>query len=400
MEYPPEITEPFDAAMAVYGVKPYGVIDAEGLNLALSEDPDLVVIDVRTADEVEQQGFIEAANWIHIALQDFMAQKAQWPAVDADVVIYCGSGHRSTMALTILGANGYANVSSLKGGFGGWVEAGYPVGGARAVFAANYQVMLETMEGYNTIQADGLMEQIVIDEPPFLLDVRTSAEVEEQGHIEGAVHIPLNELAQNLNVLPADFTTPIVAYCGSGWRATIAMTALHGLGWENVKALKTPFADWVSAGNPTGDGLPDPSLIEENMIEFDPALVAGLDAMLQVYGVKPFGGIDAEAFNSALFENPDMVVVDVRTEAELVEQGVIDSGDVEFVHISLQDFIANMGQWPAADSTVVVYCGSGHRSTMALAILGTFGYENVSSLKLGFGGWAEAEYPVVEYAAP
>ena len=55
-----------------------------------------------------------------------MADTAMWPAdKDAEIVIYCGSGHRSTMAMTILLTEGYTNVTSLKGGFGGWVEAGY-----------------------------------------------------------------------------------------------------------------------------------------------------------------------------------------------------------------------------------------------------------------------------------
>jgi rhodanese-related sulfurtransferase len=43
------------------------------------------------------------------------------------VVVYCGSGHRSTIAMSILWAYGYSDVHSLKGGFGAWVEAGYPV---------------------------------------------------------------------------------------------------------------------------------------------------------------------------------------------------------------------------------------------------------------------------------
>ena len=252
-------------------------------------------------------------------MQDFVANSELWPAAkDANIVIYCGSGHRSTMALAILGANGYTNVTSLKGGFGGWVAAGYPVAGAKAAFAANFQRMLETMEGYNTINADGLLEAMVTDAPPFILDVRTIAEVEEQGHIAGAVNIPLNELAQNLNALPADFTTPIVAYCGSGWRATIAMTALHGMGWEDVKALKTPFAEWVEAGNEVIPGLPEPSMVE-NSTEYDSAMVAALDAMLQVYGVKPFGVITADDFNTALVEKPEMVAMDVRTAEEVAE---------------------------------------------------------------------------------
>ncbi len=58
-----------------------------------------------------------------------------------------------------------------------------------------------------------------------------------------------------------------------------------------------------------------------------------------------------------------------------------------------------MADWPVdKDSSVVVYCGSGHRSTMGMAILWAYGYDNVQSLKGGFGGWVEAGYPSVEYA--
>jgi rhodanese-related sulfurtransferase len=407
MAYPPEITEPFDAALAVYGVKPYGVIGADDLNLALGDNPDLVVMDVRTAGEVDEKGYVAADNWIHIPLEEFMAQSTVWPSSDSTIVIYCGSGHRSTMALTILGANGYENVSSLRGGFGGWVEAGYEIvagmGGEEESsgfdLAGAYADMLANMEGYNTIRADGLFEAMVVDEPPFILDVRTTAEVEEQGHIEGAVHLQLDELAQNLNVLPPDFETPIVTYCGSGWRATIAMTALHAAGYKDVKALKTTFADWVAEGYPVVDGLPEESMVS-NEFAFDPALVAALDEMLQVYGVKPFGVTSADDLNLALIENPDLIVIDVRTEGELTENGVIDTGEVEFIHIALEDFIAEMEMWPAEDATIVIYCGSGHRSTMALTILGSFGYENVSSLRGGFGGWAEAGFPIAEYAMP
>jgi hypothetical protein len=43
---------------------------------------------------------------------------------------------------------------------------------------------------------------------------------------------------------------------------------------------------------------------------------------------------------------------------------------------------------------------SGHHSTMAMTMLLTEGYTNLSSLKGGFGGWVEAGFPVAEYAAP
>ena len=106
----------------------YGGISVEDLNTLLVENPDVTLIDVRTTAELEENGVIEAANWIHIPLEEFINQKDQWPVeLDAPIVVYCGSGHRSTIAMTILWAYGYTDVLSMRGGVAEWVKAGYPV---------------------------------------------------------------------------------------------------------------------------------------------------------------------------------------------------------------------------------------------------------------------------------
>ena len=387
-----------DAALSAYGVKPFGVIDAEGLNTALVEDSEMIVMDVRTTGEWTGKGIVDTGGveLVSVPLERFLAQESLWPAdKDAHIVIYCGSGHRSTMAMAIMWLHGYTNVSSLKGGFGGWAEAEYPVAEYAAPdLATPYAEMLANMAKYNTVKADDLLLEMAEDTPPFLLDVRTTGELVENGHIEGATHIQLNELAANLDLLPS-FDTPIVAYCGSGWRATIAMTALHGLGWTDVRALKTTFADWVEAGNPVAEGVPEAMVLDAAAV--DPTAAVFMDATLGAKGVKPFGVIDADGLNTALIEDPEMVVIDVRTLGELEEKGVIDTGEAALVHIALEEFMAQMENWPAKDAHLVVYCGSGHRSTMAMTVLWSYGYSNVSSLKGGFGGWAEAEYPVAEF---
>jgi rhodanese-related sulfurtransferase len=107
----------------------WGTIQADALNTELIENAGLILVDVRRDEEVTENGVIVAANLIHIPLEDFIAEKASWPADSgAPIVVYCGSGHRSTIAMTILRSYGYDNVRSLVSGFGGWVEAGYPVG--------------------------------------------------------------------------------------------------------------------------------------------------------------------------------------------------------------------------------------------------------------------------------
>jgi len=54
--------------------------------------------------------------------------KDQWSTyTDAGITVYCGSGHHSTMVMTMLWAYLYKNALSLKGGFGEWLREGYPV---------------------------------------------------------------------------------------------------------------------------------------------------------------------------------------------------------------------------------------------------------------------------------
>lgn len=66
-----------------------------------------------------------------------------------------------------------------------------------------------------------------------LLDVRTPEEYEE-GHIEGALNIPLKELAYEVENEIPDVETAIYLYCRSGVRVITAGHILYDLGYENI----------------------------------------------------------------------------------------------------------------------------------------------------------------------
>jgi rhodanese-related sulfurtransferase len=384
-----------------HGVK-FGITTPDDLNLAIAENADLIVIDVRKQSEVDEKGFIEAPNWIHVPIESFIAERAAWPAdMDAPIAIYCGSGHRSTMAMTMMFNYGYMDVVSLSGGFSAWVAADYPVAGGAGALDTNYAAMLDTMAGYNKIKtADELMAEMAADTPPFVLDVRTAEELEDGGYIEGAsAHIPLDVLAQNVDLLPS-FDTPIVTYCKGGWRANIAATALHALGWTDVRALGVGFPTWAEDGYPVSEGMPEAVVL--NGADPDAGVVAKVDAALTaVKGLGTKWGIkSADDLNIALGENSDLILIDVRKDSELEENGVIGVVDQEWIHIAIEDFVAMKDQWPAdKDAEVVIYCGSGWRSTMAMEMMLSYGYSNVTSLSGGFGGWVSAGYPVADYVA-
>ncbi len=380
----------------------FGGISNEDLNIALGENPDLIVIDVRTAGEVENNGYMDAPNLVFVPLEEMIAMRADWPAdLNAPIAVYCGSGHRSTIAMSILWTYGYTDVLSLKGGFSEWVAAGFPAIGVPEPEAADldtaFTTFLAGMERYNTISVDDLNLLLVEDTPPLLIDVREPGELEENGWIEGAVNIPLRQVADNLQYLPS-FDTPIVSYCGSGWRCTIALTALEALGWQDVRGLTGgSFGGWVAAGYPIAEGE-IPELVELNAAEPDPALVAEMQAMLQAVP-EGFGAITADDLFLAQGENPDLILIDVRRQDEVEENGVIEAENL--IWVPLEEFVAMQDMWPAElDAPIVVYCGSGHRSTIAMTILWSYGYSDVRSLRGGFGGWVEAGYPVAEYVAP
>ena len=48
------------------------------------------------------------------------------------------------------------------------------------------------------------------------------------------------------------------------------------------------------------------------------------------------------------------------------------------------------------NSEIILYCGGGYRSALAAETLQKMGYTNVISMDGGFGGWKEADYPIVE----
>lgn len=65
------------------------------------------------------------------------------------------------------------------------------------------------------------------------LDVRTVAEYQE-AHVEGAAHIPYEEVGARISDLIADKSAEIHVYCRSGNRAGIALKVLHEMGYKNA----------------------------------------------------------------------------------------------------------------------------------------------------------------------
>lgn len=71
----------------------------------------------------------------------------------------------------------------------------------------------------------------------ILLDVRSPQEFEE-GHINGAINLPLYELCKNAKNKINDTNRIVICYCATGIRSKKAVKILQKCGYKNVYNLK------------------------------------------------------------------------------------------------------------------------------------------------------------------
>jgi hydroxyacylglutathione hydrolase len=117
--------------------------------------------------------------------------------------------------------------------------AGYLEGGMQQLAGAP-----ELVERIERITASTLGERLDSPDVPLLIDVRTAREWSE-GHIHGAINVPLAHLAERLAELPADRS--LIIYCASGYRSAIAVSLLRRKGLRDVTNLVGGLTAWNSS---------------------------------------------------------------------------------------------------------------------------------------------------------
>lgn len=88
-------------------------------------------------------------------------------------------------------------------------------------------------EGVINISAEEAKKIIDTEEHEIVLDVRSVEEYKE-GHIEGAVLLPSDEIKEKVENLIQDKNKTILLYCRSGRRSAAAAKDLIDFGYTNV----------------------------------------------------------------------------------------------------------------------------------------------------------------------
>ena len=93
-------------------------------DVARADNGDFVLVDVRESDEFRSARIAGAVHLPRGFLELRVEEKL--PDRDRPIVAYCAGGVRSLFAADTLARLGYKNVRSMRGGFGGWKDAGLP----------------------------------------------------------------------------------------------------------------------------------------------------------------------------------------------------------------------------------------------------------------------------------
>lgn len=87
---------------------------------------------------------------------------------------------------------------------------------------------------------------------PVVIDVRTHLEF-AQGHIDGAINVPITELKSKLDSLELEKDHQVVAVCRSAHRSIPAVRLFRDAGIKQACQLQGGMLAWEDAGLPTVD---------------------------------------------------------------------------------------------------------------------------------------------------
>jgi len=215
----------------------------------------------------------------------------------------------------------------------------------------------------------------------LLIDVRETGEYEE-GHIPGAINIPLRTLAANVDKIPTD--TQVYVYCKSGFRAAQGLASLGMLGYDNVLSYKPGWNGWTEAGEEVST---DP--VEATVVgapDIDPELLAAIDGYLSTIPEGWNSAGDAAGVQEAI--TAGAFLLDVRTGDEYATSHLDGATNVD-----LRSLAKGIDEVPT-DVNVVSYCGSGHRAGMSVAALHVLDRMNSKAYGGSYDSLVEAAIPV------
>ena len=190
---------------------------------------------------------------------------------------------------------------------------------------------------------------------PVFLDVRDVFAF-EKSHVKGAVHIPLELLAEQINAIAK--SRPVIVYDETGKKGHQALRTLLGAEFKDVTNISGGHTSLQRQARTVG--------FKHIQINLLPVELKSIE--------EEISKAEEETASKAKDEN-SLLVVDVRT-AEEFEDGAYP----EAINIPLDELMERLDELgDNAAREIVVYCATGARSAYAQRMLMQVGYANVKN---------------------
>jgi rhodanese-related sulfurtransferase len=115
------------------------------------------------------------------------------------------------------------------------------------------KVVDEAKKSVRETNVDGVKQKLDRGENFLLIDVREESEWAKD-HLPGAIHLSKGIIERDIEERVPDHNTPLILYCGGGFRSALAAENLQKMGYTNVLSMDGGVRGWREKGFPFTKG--------------------------------------------------------------------------------------------------------------------------------------------------
>ncbi len=352
----------------------YRLVYLQDLCQTMNENPDYLLLDVRSKGEYEDTSsssvynigrFKDARN---ISIQELGTRLTEIKDYkDRPVFVYCSHSQRSRRASKMLADSGFTRVFNINSGFSSTHL--YPASSIECILAKT-----ESHTSYKILSPQDLVDKLKKNKNEvFLLDVRPDSiynnrsaneKMNAYGIVKGSTHISRSSLETHLDQLPRN--KQIVVIDAMGDESAKAASWLSDKGFKDVSILFNGIDAWITTARQDFPGKMD--YLEQQV---------------------PFKILASSEFSSLIEAQPDHLFLDVRTSDEFNNQAKDSWRNIgqlkNAINIPAADFTADRSELQNfRNKPIFVYSFSGGEEIYRIARkLTDAGFKNVNVLAGG-----------------
>jgi rhodanese-related sulfurtransferase len=115
------------------------------------------------------------------------------------------------------------------------------------------QIVEDARKRIREVSVDDVKTRIDRGENFVLLDVREESEYAHD-HLSGAIHLGKGVIERDIEQRVPQLDTPVVLYCGGGYRSALAADNLQKMGYTNVLSMDGGIREWREKHFPLTSG--------------------------------------------------------------------------------------------------------------------------------------------------